>query len=139
MTETISTPYRVMGLYDKPFWDSLQEARTLKLQRCSQCGAFRYPPGPTCHVCVSPEYEWVDVGGGGEITSWVVFHREYLPAYKPPYNAIAVKLDEGPTIISNLEGETPEGSWIGHRVRFVAAEMPDGVVLPRFVLDKEAV
>jgi uncharacterized OB-fold protein len=63
-----------------------------------------------------------------------VFHRQYLQAYPAPYNVIAVRLDEGPVMISNLQGDAPDGSWIGRRVRLVYAEMPDAAVLPRFTL-----
>jgi len=129
-----ATPTRVMGLYDAPLWNSLKEDHLLRLQRCSHCGAFRYPPGPTCHACLSVDCEWTPVSGGGEIVSWVIFHKQYLPAYPAPYNVIAVRLDEGPVLISNLEGVVPEGSWIGRRVRLMPVDMADGVVLPRFVL-----
>ena len=27
-------------------WNEIAQA--MKLQRCSQCGTFRYPPGPSC-------------------------------------------------------------------------------------------
>jgi len=69
--------------------------------------------------------------------SWVIFHRTYLPAYPAPYNAITVRLDEGPVMVSNLEGPTPAGSWIGERVRLCYSVMPDGMVLPRFELENK--
>ena len=122
-----------MGFFDKPFWESIRE-RALRIQNCRNCGAFRYPPGPTCPDCLSTDHDWIAISGRGEILSWVVFHRGYLPAYPPPYNVIAVRLDEGPTIVSNLEGETPRESWIGARVSLIYATMPDGAILPRFIL-----
>ena len=74
------------------------------------------------------------VSGGGAILSWVMFRKGYLPEYPAPYNVIAVRLDEGPIIISNLV-EDPEESVIGRRVRLRVQRMDDGVPLPRFVLD----
>ena len=65
--------------------------------------------------------------------SWIVFHRRYL-ALSPPYNVIAVRLEEGPLMISNLEGVSPSGSWIGSKVSLTYTTMPDGAVLPRFAL-----
>ncbi len=67
--------------------------------------------------------------------SWIVFHRRYLAAYHPPYNVIAVRLEEGPLMISNLEGVSPSGSWIGSKVSLTYTTMPDGAVLPRFALE----
>ena len=74
------------------------------------------------------------LSGDATILSWEIFHRQYLPAYPAPYNIIAVRLAEGPVMISNLEGTQPDGSWIGQAVRLVYVEMPDGMILPRFTL-----
>jgi uncharacterized protein len=83
------------------------------------------------------EQEWVPISGQGTILSSVVLHRQYLPAYPPPYNAIAVRLLEGPIMISDLKGPAPDGSWIGRSVRLIYVDMPDGVLLPRFELTAE--
>jgi uncharacterized OB-fold protein len=113
-------------------WRSIA-ARAWTLQRCRTCRAWRYPPGPVCAECLSPDFDWAAIAGGGEILSWTVFHRGYLAAYPPPYNVIAVRLDEGPIVISNLDGEVPQGDWIGTRVDLTYSVMPDGAILPRFV------
>lgn len=128
-----ATPKRINGYYDKPMWDSIA-SRDMRLQRCGHCGHVRYPPAAICPQCLSDEAEWAPVSGRGEILSWAVFHRGYLPAYPPPYNVIAVRLEEGPIMIGNLEGDVPEGTWIGRPVQMRYATMPDGVVLPRFAL-----
>lgn len=127
------TPRPVMGLYDGPMWASIN-ARAMQLQRCDDCGNWMYPPGPSCPACLSTKLSWTPISGRGRILSWVVFHRHYLPAYPPPYNAIAVRLEEGPTMISNLEGAMPDDTSIGREVRLVCATMPDGVILPRWAL-----
>lgn len=134
-TQTAATPPRVLGLYDEPFWNRLKETGRMHLQCCSRCGTWRYPPGPACSACLSPDYEWKPVSGGGELLSWVMFRKQYLPAYPAPYNVIAVRLDEGPTLISNLVSD-PEGGEkiIGRRVRLKVVDMDDGVALPRFEL-----
>jgi uncharacterized OB-fold protein len=106
---------RVETLYDRPMWESMQRGR-LELQSCAACGRFRYPPGPACPHCGSLDYRWKAVAGRGSILSWVVFHRQYFEDHPPPYNAVAVALDEGPIIVSNLVGEEPAGSWIGAKV-----------------------
>ena len=128
----VATP--VMGHYDLPMWESIA-AHRMALQCCRNCGAFRYPPGPACPKCLAEEADWKPLSGMGTIMSWVVFHRQYLPAYPAPYHAIAVKLEEGPVMISNLEGPQPEGAWIGQKVRIVYSETAGGQTLPRFRLD----
>jgi uncharacterized OB-fold protein len=105
-----------MGICDGPMWDSI-EHRGLKLQTCLGCGLVRYPPAPICEKCLSLESEWRPVSGKGEILSWVVFQRKYFDDFPPPYNSIAVRLAEGPIIVTNLVGPEPEGSWIGRDVQ----------------------
>lgn len=131
--QTEKTPARVLALYDRPMWEFLDQEGQLRLQCCSECGAWRYPPGPACPECMSPDFEWRPVSGQGEIVSWVMFHKDYLPEYKAPYNIVAVRLAEGPMMISNLV-ENPTKNVIGRKVRLKIVSMDDGVNLPRFEL-----
>jgi hypothetical protein len=135
--DVAQTPPPVMGFYDGPMWASIRE-RSMRLQYCLDCGQTQYPPGPVCPHCLSSNLEWRAVSGRGKIISWVVYHRTYLDAYPEPYNVIAVKLAEGPIIASNLEGPAPDKNWIGEPVRMVYSTMPDGFVLPRFILDRNS-
>lgn len=138
MVQTDATPPRVLGLYDRPMWRLLDETGQWHLQRCADCGAWRYPPGPVCPDCLSDHAEWTATCGEGEILSWVMFRRQYLPACPAPYNVVAVRLDEGPTVISNLVEDPAEGARpIGRRVRLRVVRMADGVALPRFELIAE--
>ena len=130
------TPLPVMGLYDAPMWQSIGD-QCMALQRCNDCGHMQYPPGPSCPACLSPALTWTPVSGKGRILSWVVFHKTYLPAYPSPYNVVAIRLMEGPVLISNLEGPQPTGSWIGASVTLVYKKMADGFMLPKFILIPE--
>jgi uncharacterized OB-fold protein len=132
------TPQPVMGLYDAPMWQSIREG-AMRLQCCKDCGGFQYPPAPVCTHCLSSELEWRLLSGRGRVISWVIFHKSYLEAYPQPYNVVAVRLEEGPVLISNLEAPVPEGNWIGTPVSMVYSTMPDGFILPRFVVDANAV
>ena len=126
-------PPTVLGLYDRPMWDSIR-AGAMRLQQCNQCCTFRYPPGPTCGSCLSIDFEWQAISGKASIWSWVVFHRQYLKAYPTPYNVISIQLEEGPLMVSNLEGPEPIGSWIGQDVEICYVTLKSGMVLPRFRL-----
>ena len=131
------TPSPVMGLYDHPLWNSIRAGR-MCLPRCLDCGKLHYPPGPVCPHCLSSNLEWQPISGRGTILSWVIYHRTYLEAYPEPYNVIVVRLEEGPIMASNLEGPAPAENWIGQPVRMTYTTMPDGFVLPRFVLKQYA-
>jgi uncharacterized protein len=121
---------RILSMYDRPMWESIAERRWA-LQRCSACGQFRYPPSPICPDDHCMDYEWVPLKGTGRILSWTVFHRKYFDDYPPPYNTIAVRLDEGPTVVSNLVGEPPSSDWIGLPVELIY-ETQNDILVPRF-------
>jgi uncharacterized OB-fold protein len=89
------------NVYEAPFWDFVQR-HDLRLQRCSACGSFWYPPGPMCSRCLSNAWEWVALRGEGRLVSWVVFHRQYFPELPVPYHVAAVETAEGPLLIANL-------------------------------------
>lgn len=111
----------IMGINDVPMWESMQRER-LELQCCDACAAFRYPPASVCPECLSEQATWKAVSGTGTILSWVIFHRKYFDDHPPPYNSVAVRLAEGPIIVSQLEGTEPEGSWIGKSVQLAYGE-----------------
>jgi uncharacterized OB-fold protein len=89
------------NVYEAPFWSFVQE-HDLRLQRCTQCATYRYPPGPTCPHCLSPDYDWIPLSGRGRLISWVVFHRQYFPELPVPYHVAAVETAEGPILLANL-------------------------------------
>ena len=122
---------RLFSPYDKPMWESAAE-RSLKLQKCSHCGTFRYPPGPACPECLSMDSDWTPVSGKGRILSWTVFHRKYLPAYPPPTLVVAVMLEEGPIMVANMDVEHRDRLALDLPVTLVYGEHPDGFTLPRF-------
>lgn len=123
----------VMSIYDRPMWESIR-ARNWSLQCCDECGHFRYPPAPNCPRCLSLQYEWKPLSGPGKILSWVIFHREYLAEYKPPYNVVAVQLAEGPIVLSNLAGPEPGGSWIDQQVKICYEPDAKGNLMPKMQL-----
>jgi uncharacterized OB-fold protein len=89
------------NVYEAPFWEFVQ-AHDVRLQRCAECGAYRYPPGPACARCLSTEWEWAALSGHGHLVSWVVFHRQYFPELPVPYYVAAVSTAEGPILIANM-------------------------------------
>jgi uncharacterized OB-fold protein len=111
----------VMGIDDVPMWASMKLGR-LELQRCDECGHFRYPPAPVCPKCLSARATWTAVSGRATVLSWVVFHKKYFDDHLPPYNSVAIRLEEGPILVSQLSGPEPAGSWIGETVQLAFAE-----------------
>ena len=115
---------RVDGV-NRVFWDGCA-AGELRLQACRACGHVRYPISTVCPRCLSPEYDWRSMSGEGEILSWVVFHRDYHPAwrYRLPYNVVLVQLSEGPRMFGNIEPLGVTHLSVGGRVRVTCPDPP---------------
>jgi hypothetical protein len=62
----------------------------------------------------SVDLEWVPAGGGGVVYSTSVM-RERNPADE--YNVALIDLDEGPRMMSRVDGIAPQAVRIGMRVR----------------------
>ena len=59
-------PNRSLDPYAQEFWEHTKN-RELRLQRCTACGKFRFPPSAVCDACLSEEYEWALLGGAGKV------------------------------------------------------------------------
>ena len=62
--------------WTQPFWDAAAQERLL-LPRCTDCGRFRWPPGPFCSHCQSQQLAWVPAGPG-RIYSFTIV-RDFPP------------------------------------------------------------
>lgn len=98
------------------FWDACAAGR-LALPKCDACGEFIWYPRLFCPFCASTAVTYTDVSGIGEVYSFTVMRRgdgrfrEFAP-----YVLAYVRLDEGPTLLSNLVDMNPETVAIGMRV-----------------------
>jgi len=131
--KTMNATPRLYSPYDAPMWASIQQGRMM-LQRCPENGVFRYPPGPACPVSLSLDYEWTPISGRATILSWTVFHRQYLPAYPAPHLVVAVRLEEGPIMVSYMDHTELERIRLDAPVRMVYTDHPDGYRVPKFTL-----
>lgn len=66
-----------------------------RLQWCTSCNLFRYPPTTACPWCGHPDSEWKPVEGKGTIYSYGEVHHAIQPAFKDhlPYHILIVELD----------------------------------------------
>jgi len=119
----------------RPFWDACRR-RELRLQRCSDCGAFRQPPSAGCPHCGCARSDWPLLEGRGTVFSYTIVHHAAVPplAAEVPYNVVVVALDDAPgaRLISNLLDVAPEDLAVGMRVQVAWDEVKPDVVLPRF-------
>lgn len=129
---------------DAPFWQAALRGE-LAVQRCSGCGARRFPPRPMCPACQATAHAWVATSGRGRVWSFVVAHPPLLPSFAAlaPYPVVLVALDDDPSIrmVGNLV-KSPDGAInevdpatiaIGDPVRVVFHTVAPDVALPRWV------
>ncbi len=133
MTEEYQKPLPEINDENKPFWDAAKQ-NVLKLQKCSDCGRFRYPVARICPFCHSLNDEWTAVSGRGRVYTWAVFHQVYHSAFKndAPYNVAVIKLDEGPQLISNVIGCDLSDIYMDMPVEVVFEKITEDVTLPKF-------
>jgi len=117
----------------QPFWDALRRHQIL-LPCCRDCGEPHYPAGPVCPFCFSDSLEWRQASGRGVVSSWVVVHQKWFPAFEEdtPYNVVQVELEEGPRLTANLVEASNERLEIGLPVEIVYDDVTPEVTLPRF-------
>jgi uncharacterized OB-fold protein len=133
MSQTPAKPLPAIDELTRPFWEAAKR-HELVLQRCKECGTYRYPPGENCPECLSFNLEWTKVSGRGKIFTWTVFHRVYHPGFTNdvPYAVVAIDLEEGPRMTSNVVDCKPEDLEIGMAVEVVFEDMSDEISLPKF-------
>lgn len=113
-----------------PFWEG-SAIGEIRLQRCADCGTFRWPPRPVCATCWSFETTWSAVRPTGVVYSWVTIHHALAPAFADvlPYAVAIVELDEGPRVLTAVPDSDRPGIAVGQRVDIGFEDVGDGVTL----------
>ena len=116
-----------------PYWEAAK-AHEFRLQRCSDCGAWRFPPSERCHECLSTSYEWQAASGRGRVWSWIRMWQKYYPAFESeiPYVVAYVELDEGPKLMTNLVGVSEDDIACDMAVEVVFDDVTPEFTLPKF-------
>ena len=94
------------------YWrEALADGRLL-LQRATGSGATFFPPRMIEPGTGETDIEWIEASGLGTVYSVTIINQK-PPA--EPYNVVLVDLDEGPRVMSRVEGSVAPP--IGLRVR----------------------
>ena len=138
MSEETSTPpskpVPVPTADSAPYWAAARQHR-LTIQFCTACGKGRFPPSSRCPHCLSADAEWRAVSGAGRIFSFVVVHRisDRAFATEVPYTVAIIELAEGPRMLSNIVGVSPDEVDIGMAVTVVFDDVSPEIAIPKFV------
>jgi len=109
-----------------PFWQAAAEGRLL-LKYCRDCGRAHWYPRTLCPHCHSAALEWRESAGAGSVYSFTVVRRA-----EPPYVLAYVRLDDGPTLLTNIVETDPDSVRIGQRVGLCFRPAPEGRAMPCF-------
>jgi uncharacterized OB-fold protein len=98
---------------DSAWWWAQLAAQRLMLQRCAQCGMLRWPPRAMCGVCGAFGTDEVEASGRGQVASWIVTHRAFLPDLRPPYVVLLVRLaDQEDLLLPGGWDGPPDGAGL---------------------------
>ncbi|MDB5999886.1 MAG: hypothetical protein JWP52_1585 [Rhizobacter sp.] len=122
-------------LLTRPFWEAAREHRLI-VQRCEQCGKFRFYPSAGCDQCASLAFGWVEMSGRAKVYSWIVVRRTVDAAWQRhvPYASGVMELVEQPGLLMPglLTGIAPERVEAGLDVQVWFEDMSPEIALPRW-------
>lgn len=122
---------RLIRTHDNNFFFEAAAQGRLELQRCSDCGALRHPPGPACPQCRSFAWGTVVSTRLGTLHSWTVLHHPKDDAFTYPLGVGLVDLEEGTRFVADMEGFDLDALEIGMPVEIGFGEHAHGETLPR--------
>jgi uncharacterized protein len=98
----------------QPYWDATKEGKLL-IRRCNVCKRAYFYPRDFCPHCWSEDVSWEEASGRATLYTFSVVRRNDLPPWpeRVPYIPAVVDLEEGPRMMTNIEGCAPEDLTIG--------------------------
>jgi uncharacterized protein len=134
---TLPAPMPLVTGETREFWAAAAEG-TLLLRWCRRCDAAVWYPRTICPVCHEADTYWRQASGTGTVYSYTVVRRA-AGAYKDaaPFVLAYVELAEGPRIMTNLVGISPDSVRIGQAVHAVFDTAGPDAALVRFAPSPE--
>ncbi|WP_330255075.1 Zn-ribbon domain-containing OB-fold protein [Nocardia sp. NBC_00565] len=110
----------------RQYWDAAREGRLL-IAQCADCGRVHHYPRVLCPFCWSEAVSPIEATGTGAVYSYSTVYVNDLEPFKSrlPYVAAVVELDEGPRVVTNIDGIEPDQVRVGMPVRAAFREIVD--------------
>jgi len=133
------SPYAGLPL-PQPTWDNHEfweycKRHELRVQRCSDCGAYRFYPRPVCPECQSRSFEWAAMSGRGTVYTYTVNYPPVLPYFadKVPMPVALVELEAGEVfMVGRLMDVAPEDVHIDMAVEVTWEDVSEDISLPQW-------
>lgn len=110
---------------EQDYFAHLAQGRFM-LQRSRNSGNYSFYPRVAEPVTGARDLEWVEASGRGTV------HATTVVRVKPPqqpYNVVLVDLEEGPRVMSRVEGIAPQDVRIGMKVQARIAKQEERYIL----------
>jgi uncharacterized OB-fold protein len=120
-------------LETRPFWDGCRDGVFL-VRHCNACGEDHFYPRPFCPKCWSDDVAWKQASGRATLYTYSIVHQNDLPPFneRVPYVAAVVELEEGPRVMTNIEGVPHEDLWVGMPVVVDFKPLTDEITIAIF-------
>ena len=117
----------------QPFWDGCKDGKFL-IKHCNACGRDHFYPRPFCPTCWSEDVAWKEASGRATLYTYSIVHVNDLPPFaeRVPYVAAVVELDEGPRVMTNVEGVAFEDLRVDMPLVVEFKPISDDVTIPVF-------
>ena len=125
-----------------PYWEAARQGRLL-IAECGACGKVHHYPRPFCPHCWGENVHPLQASGTGTLYTYSTVYVNDLAPFngRLPYVVAIVELDEGPRLMTTIEGIEPERLRVGMPVtalfRPVDDENPDSPYLTIFTPSEE--
>lgn len=112
------------------YWQEAAAGRFV-LPRCRACGRFHHHPRRWCPYCWATDLVWEQPCGRGRVLTYTVVHQPPSPAFAVPYVLAIIELSEGPRMMANVIGCSPQDVEVGTTVE-VTFEPRGQLAIPQF-------
>jgi uncharacterized OB-fold protein len=115
------------------FWDGCKDGKFL-IRHCNACGRDHFYPRPFCPTCWSEAVAWKEASGRATLYTYSIVHVNDLPPFVEcvPYVAAVVELDEGPRVMTNVEGVAFEDLRVDMPLVVEFKPISDDITIPVF-------
>lgn len=115
------------------YWAGCRQ-HVLRLQHCQDCGQRQFYPRIICSQCMSRKLEWISASGAAELVSYSICHRPVSKAYSDdvPYVIALVKLEEGPTMMTNVVQCPHDQLAVGMDLTVTFQDWSEEISMPMF-------
>ncbi|OBB00830.1 DNA-binding protein [Mycobacteriaceae bacterium 1482268.1] len=126
-------PHRPVVDTDSETWWAAVQDRTLMVNVCGSCERKSLYVRPFCPHCWSEDVTMTPVSGRARLYTWTEVHQNAAPFdAHTPYIAAIVDLEEGPRLMTVLEGCTVDELQADMELTLDFREDDDGFVIPVF-------